>query len=145
VETTRPRPRLDDEERRILLRIQDRLLWLAVSTVHHANSRRANPSPERVGGHQSSSTSVLTLLTALYFKILRPGDRIAVKPTAAPVFYAIQVLRGLLPPEGLLAYRALGGLQAYPSRAKNPEWFDFSTGSMGLGAVAPAFAALLDR
>ena len=139
------RPRLTDEERRLLLGIQDRLLWLTANTIHHANTRRANPAPERVGGHQSSSTSSLTLLTALYFKLLRPGDRIAVKPTAAPVFYAIQVLRGLLPPEGLRAYRSLGGLQAYPSRAKNPDWFDFSTGSMGLGAVAPAFAALMDR
>jgi pyruvate dehydrogenase E1 component len=145
VESTPARPRLDDEERRLLLSIQDRLLWLATNTIHHANSRRTNPSPERVGGHQSSSTSSLTLLTALYFKILRPGDRIAVKATAAPVFYAIQVLRGLLPPDGLRAYRSLGGLQAYPSRAKNPDWFDFSTGSMGLGAVAPAFAALMDR
>src|SRR5262245_62410015 len=139
------RSRLTDDERRILRSIQDRLLWLTVNTIHHANSRRANPSPERVGGHQSSSTSVLTLLTALYFKILRPGDRIALKATAAPVFYAIQVLRGLLPPEGLHAYRSLGGLQAYPSRAKNPDWFDFSTGSMGLGAMAPGFAALMDR
>src|SRR5262245_4589312 len=138
-------PRLTTEERRILERIQDRLLWLATYTVYHANSQRKNPSPERVGGHQSSSTSVLTLLTALYFKLIRPGDRIAVKPTAAPIFYAIQVLRGLLPPDGLRAYRALGGLQAYPSRAKNPDWFDFSTGSMGLGAVAPGFAALMDR
>src|SRR5262245_30334649 len=138
-------PRLTTEERRILERIQDRLLWLATYTVYHANSQRKNPSPERVGGHQSSSTSVLTLLTALYFKLLRPGDRIAVKPTAAPIFYAIQVLRGLLPPDGLKAYRSLGGLQAYPSRAKNPDWLDFSTGSMGLGAVAPAFAALMDR
>ena len=133
------------DERRILERIQERLLWLSTYTIHYANARRKNPSPERVGGHQSSSTSVLTLLTALYFKLLRPGDRIAVKPTAAPIFYAIQVLRGLLPPEGLKTYRALGGLQAYPSRAKNPDWFDFSTGSMGLGAVAPAFAALMDR
>jgi pyruvate dehydrogenase E1 component len=137
--------RLSDDERRLLLRIQDRLLWLATATIHHANSQRRNASPERVGGHQSSSTSALTLLTALYFKVLRPGDRIAVKPTAAPIFYAIQVLRGLMPPAALRAYRALGGLQAYPSRAKNPEWFDFSTGSMGLGAVAPAFAALMDR
>jgi pyruvate dehydrogenase E1 component len=145
VEPTLASPRLGDEERRLLLRIQDRLLWLTANTIHHANSRRSNPSPERVGGHQSSSTSVLTLLTALYFKILRPGDRIAIKATAAPVFYAIQVLRGLMPPEGLEAYRSLGGLQAYPSRAKNPDWFDFSTGSMGLGAVAPAFAALMDR
>jgi pyruvate dehydrogenase E1 component len=145
VESSPARPRLGDEERRLLLNIQDRLLWLTANMIHHANSRRANPSPERVGGHQSSSTSVLTLLTALYFKILRPGDRIAVKPTAAPVFYAIQVVRGLLPPEALLRYRSLGGLQAYPSRAKNPDWFDFSTGSMGLGAVAPAFAALMDR
>lgn len=138
-------PGLTDEERRILLRIQDRLLWLSTYSIHYANARRKNPSPERVGGHQSSSTSVLTLLTTLYFKLLRPGDRIAVKPTAAPIFYAIQVLRGLLPPDGLKAYRSLGGLQAYPSRAKNPDWFDFSTGSMGLGAVAPAFAALMDR
>jgi pyruvate dehydrogenase E1 component len=145
VGSTAVRPRLTDEERRLLLRIQGRLLWLATNTIHHANSRRANPSSERVGGHQSSSTSMLTLLTALYFKILRPGDRVALKPTASPVFYAIQVLRGLLPPEGLRAYRSLGGLQAYPSRAKNPDWFDFSTGSMGLGAVAPAFAALMDR
>jgi pyruvate dehydrogenase E1 component len=137
-------PGLTDDERRILERIQDRLLWLSTYTIHHANARRANPSPERVGGHQSSSTSVLTLLTALFFKVLRPGDRIAIKPTAAPIFYAIQVLRGLLPPEGLLAYRALGGLQAYPSRARNPDWLDFSTGSMGLGAIAPAFAALMD-
>jgi pyruvate dehydrogenase E1 component len=136
---------LTDAERRVLGRIQDRLLWLATYTIHHANARRAPASTERVGGHQASSTSVLTLLTALYFKLLRPGDRIAVKPTAAPIFYAIQVLRGLLPPEGLGGYRALGGLQAYPSRAKNPEWFDFSTGSMGLGAIAPAFGALLDR
>src|SRR5207249_3038017 len=75
----------------------------------------------------------------------RSGDRVAVKPTAAPIFYAIQVLRGLLPPEGLQGYRSLGGLQAYPSRTKNPDWFDFSTGSMGLGAVAPAFATLVDR
>ena len=137
--------RLTADECRLLERIQDRLLWLATYTIHYANSGRKNPSPERVGGHQSSSTSVLTLLTALYFKILRPGDRIAVKPTAAPIFYAIQVLRGLLPPEGLQGYRSLGGLQAYPSRVKNPDWFDFSTGSMGLGAVAPAFAALMDR
>ena len=137
--------RLTDDERRVLARIQDRLLWLATYTIHYANSQRKNASPERVGGHESSSTSVLTLLTALYFKILRPGDRIAVKPTAAPIFYAIQALRGLLPPEGLLDYRALGGLQAYPSRAKNPDWFDFSTGSMGLGAIAPAFASLMDR
>ena len=70
------RSHLTDEERRILLSLQDRLLWLTVNTIHHANSRRANPSPERVGGHQSSSTSVLTLLTAIYFKILRTGDRI---------------------------------------------------------------------
>ena len=136
---------LTADERRFLERIQDRLLWLATWTIHYANARRKNASPERVGGHQSSSTSSLTLLTALYFKLLRPGDRIAVKPTAAPIFYAIQLLRGLLAPEALARYRALGGLQAYPSRAKNPDWFDFSTGSMGLGAVAPAFAALMDR
>ena len=33
-------------------------------------------------------------------------------------------------------------MQAYPSRTKDPDPVDFSTGSVGLGAVAPVFAAL---
>lgn len=123
--------------------IQRRVLWLSTYMVHHANFLRPNPDKLKVGGHQASSASVVTLLTALYFHFLRPGDRVSIKPHASPVFHAIQFLRGLLPQEKLQAFRQYGGLQAYPSRTKDPDGVDFSTGSVGLGAVAPIFGALV--
>ena len=33
-------------------------------------------------------------MTALYFDVLKPADRVAVKPHAAPIFHAIQYLLG---------------------------------------------------
>jgi pyruvate dehydrogenase E1 component len=128
----------------ILERIQRRVLWLSAWMVHHANAR---PSLDglKVGGHQGSSASVVSLLTALYFEALRPGDVVAVKAHAAPAFYAIQYLRGRLGADDLQGLRAFGGLQAYPSRRKNPGIVELSTGSMGLGAVAATFGALASR
>src|SRR5215475_10646753 len=118
-------------ELEILERIQRRVLWLSTWMVHHANAR---PSLDglKVGGHQASSASVVSLLTALYFEALRPGDVVAVKAPAAPAFYAIQYLRGRLDADEVRSLRAFGGLQAYPSRRKNPSVVDLSTGSMGL-------------
>ncbi|MBI1963599.1 MAG: pyruvate dehydrogenase [Candidatus Rokubacteria bacterium] len=113
--------------------------------VHHANFLRPNPDGTKVGGHQASSASVVSLLTALYFKALGPDDLVAVKPHAAPAFYAIQYLRGRLPKAALAELRSFGGLQAYPSRRKNPGIVDLSTGSMGLGAVQATFCALGSR
>jgi len=128
----------------ILERIQRKVLWLATWMVHTANAR-PNADGTKVGGHQASSASVVSLLTALYFKALRPGDLVAVKAHAAPAFYAIQYLRGRLPRAALAELRSFGGLQAYPSRRKNPEVVDISTGSMGLGAVQATFGALAAR
>ena len=122
--------------------IQERVLWLATLIVHHANEVRTNPDGMKVGGHQASSASVVSIMTALYFHFLKSGDRISVKPHASPVFHAIQYLLGQLPKEYLTQFRSYGGLQAYPSRTKDPDIVDFSTGSVGLGAVAPAFGAL---
>jgi pyruvate dehydrogenase complex dehydrogenase (E1) component len=104
-----------------------------------------NPDGTKIGGHQASSTSLVTILTALYFHFLRPGDRVSIKPHASPAFHAVQYLLGRLPRRYLATLRAYGGLQAYPSRTKDPDDVDFSTGSVGLGAVAPAFAALAHR
>lgn len=132
-------------ELEILDRIQRKVLWLATWMVHHANTARAPADDVKVGGHQASSASVVSLLTALYFKALGPGDLVAVKAHAAPAFYAIQYLRGRLPAEALRALRAFGGLQAYPSRRKNPDIVDISTGSMGLGVVQATFGALAGR
>ena len=126
----------------VLDRIQRRVLWLGTFMVHHANVIRPNEDGIKVGGHQASSASVVTLLTALYFKALRPGDAIAVKAHGAPAFYAIQYLRGRLDASALRDLRVFGGLQAYPSRRKNPSIVDISTGSMGLGAVQASFGAL---
>lgn len=41
--------------------------------------------------------------------------------------------------------RALGRFQSYPSRLKNPDTVDFSTGSVGIGATAPLWAAMSHR
>jgi pyruvate dehydrogenase E1 component len=122
--------------------IQKRVLWLSTQIVHHANVVRPNPDGVKVGGHQASSASVVGLMTALYFHALRPGDLVSVKPHAAPVFHAIQFLLGNLPGDKLRQLRGYQGLQAYPSRTKDPDPVDFSTGSVGLGAVMPNFAAL---
>ena len=126
----------------LLDRIQRKVLWLATWMVHHANALRPGSDGIKVGGHQASSASVVSLLTALYFKALRPGDIVAVKAHAAPAFYAIQYLRGRLAGAALRELRGFGGLQAYPSRRKNPDIVDLSTGSMGLGAVQATFGAL---
>ena len=126
-------------------RIQRRVLWLSAWMVHHANTLRSNPDGLKVGGHQASSASVVSLLTALYFHALRPTDAVAVKAHASPAFYAIQYLRGRLSADALRELRSFGGLQAYPSHRKNPEIVDISTGSMGLGAVQATFGALAAR
>jgi len=110
--------------------------------VHHANHLRPNTDGLKVGGHQASSASLVTVMTALYGLGLRPSDRVAVKPHASPVFHAIQYLRGQLPADALRQFRAYQGLQAYPSRTKDIDEVDYSTGSVGLGAVATAFGGL---
>src|SRR5215471_12685110 len=136
-------PRVDVD---VLERIQQRVLWLATRMIHEANHVRPSTDDTKVGGHQASSASVVSILTALYMgSWLRPGDRVSIKPHASPVFHAIQYLMGNLDRRYLTTLRAFGGLQAYPSRTKDPDPVDFSTGSVGLGAAAPLFAALADR
>jgi pyruvate dehydrogenase E1 component len=129
----------------VLERVQKKVLWLSTYMVHHANVLRPNPEGVKVGGHQASSSSVVSLLTALYFDALGPDDLVALKAHAAPAFYAIQYLRGRLGAEALRELRSFGGLQAYPSRRKNADIVDLSTGSMGLGAVQATFGALAAR
>ncbi len=136
---------LSPESLALLETVQQRVLWLATMIIHHANNVRPNPDGTKVGGHQASSASTVTILTALYFHFLQEGDRIAIKPHASPVFHAIQYLLGQLPAEYLPTLRQYKGLQAYPSRSKDPDPVDFSTGSVGLGVVAPAFAALAQK
>ncbi len=138
-------PLLSPEDYQTLDAIQRRVLWLCTLMIHHANHVRSNTDDLKVGGHQASSASMVSILTALYFHYLDAGDRVSVKPHASPAYHAIQYLLGNLDQQYLRTLRAFNGLQAYPSRTKDPDPVDFSTGSVGLGAVAPAFAAVAHR
>ena len=70
--------------------LEQKVLWLSSWMIHNANHLRDNRDGLKVGGHQASSASVATIMTALYFDVLRPQDRVAVKPHASPMFHAIQ-------------------------------------------------------
>jgi len=125
--------------------IEDRVLWLSTAIINHANRVRPNPSGLKVGGHQASSASMVSIMTSLWFRHLRAGDRVSVKPHASPVLHAINYLLGQLDESYLTTLRQFGGLQSYPSRSKDPDPVDYSTGSVGIGATAPLWGALAHR
>jgi pyruvate dehydrogenase E1 component len=127
----------------ILTELERKVLWLATWTIHHANHVRDNTDGLKVGGHQASSASLASIMTALYFHSLRPQDRVAVKPHAAPNFHAIQYLLGRQSREKLEAFRGYKGAQSYPSRTKDTDDVDFSTGSVGLGVAQTLFSSLV--
>ncbi len=127
----------------ILEDLEKRVLYLAAQIIHHANHDRVNVDGLKVGGHQASSASLVSIMTALYFSVLKPEDRVAVKPHASPVFHAIQYLFKNQTLEKLKEFRALGGAQSYPSRTKDNDDVDFSTGSVGLGVAMTSFASLV--
>ena len=135
--TLRPLP-ADD-----LVLVERRLLWLSHWMIHHANHIRPKIDGIKLGGHQASSASMVSIITALYFSTLRAEDRVAVKPHASPIWHAMQYLVGREPRDKLEAFRGWGGAQSYPSRTKDGPDVDFSTGSVGLGVAVTAFASLV--
>jgi pyruvate dehydrogenase E1 component len=126
-----------------LAEVEKKILWLAAWMIHNANHLRENRDGLKVGGHQASCASVTAIMAALYFEILRPQDRVAVKPHAGPVLHAINYLLGRQSVEQMAGLRQFGGAQAYPSRAKDGAEIDFSTGSVGLGVALTSFASLM--
>ena len=126
-----------------LAELERKVLWLASWTIHNANHVRPNLDGLKIGGHQASSASMSTILTALYFSVLQPEDRVAVKPHASPIFHAIQYLLGNQTREKLENFRGYKGAQSYPSRTKDVDDVDFSTGSVGLGVAQTLFASLV--
>src|SRR6478736_2930772 len=129
----------------VLGEVERRVLWLSTAMIHHANRVRPNPSGLKVGGHQASSASMVTIMTSLWFRHLQPNDRVSVKPHASPVLHSINYLLGELDESFLTRLREFGGLQPYPSRAKDPDPVDYSTGSVGIGATAPIWGAMARR
>ncbi|GAB49141.1 transketolase-like TK C-terminal-containing protein [Mobilicoccus pelagius] len=129
----------------VLDEIAQRVLWTATAIVDAANRGRENTSGVKAGGHQASSASMVGIMTSLWFSELTSADRVSVKPHASPVLHAINYLLGDLDESYLPRLRELGGLQSYPSRRKDPDTVDFSTGSVGIGATAPIWAAMSHR
>lgn len=123
--------------------IEQRLLWLSHWMIHNANHIRPKADGIKVGGHQASSASMVSIMTALYFSALRPEDRVAVKPHASPIFHAIQYLMGNQTREKMENFRGYHGVQSYPSRTKDIDDVDFSTGSVGLGVAITSFASIV--
>jgi pyruvate dehydrogenase E1 component len=136
-------PRFAADEIEVLGAIEKKVLWLASWTIHCANHVRENVDGLKVGGHQASSASLATIMTALYFHALRPQDRVAVKPHASPIYHAIQYLLGRQTREKLELFRGYKGAQSYPSRTKDSDDVDFSTGSVGLGVAQTLFSSLV--
>ncbi|MEQ1715147.1 MAG: transketolase [Hyphomicrobium sp.] len=127
----------------ILRALEQKVLWLSSWMIHNANHIRPNSDGLKVGGHQASSASSATILSALYLDVLRPEDRVAVKPHASPAFHAIQYLLGRQTKEKIENFRAYKGAQSYPSRTKDTDDVDYSTGSVGLGVAQTIFGSLV--
>jgi pyruvate dehydrogenase E1 component len=136
------RPHGANDALEIIGELDAKVHWLSAWTIHNANHLRDSRDGLKVGGHQASSASLATILSALYFGVLTPEDRVAVKPHASPVFHAIQYLSGRQSLDQLKNFRAFGGAQSYPSRTKDKDEVDFSTGSVGLGVAMTAFASI---
>ena len=135
-------PRITSEDLAILHELERKVLWLSTWMIHNANHLREKTDGLKVGGHQASSASLATIMTALYFHVLRPYDRVAVKPHASPVFHAIHYLMDRQSRTRMQDFRGYKGVQSYPSRTKDMADVDFSTGSVGLGAGQTIFASL---
>ena len=135
--------KINKEQIDILKEIEKKISWLSSWMIHNANNIRPSLDGLKVGGHQASSASVVSILVALYFKILKSEDRVAVKPHASPVFHAIQYLLGNQTKDKLERFRGFEGAQSYPSRTKDTDDVDFSTGSVGLGGAVTIFASLI--
>jgi pyruvate dehydrogenase E1 component len=128
-----------------LAAIEKRVLWLSTAMIHHANRVRPNSGGLKVGGHQASCASMVSIMTALWFQVLGPEDRVSVKPHASPVLHSINYLLGYLDGSYMTRLREFGGLQSYPSRSKDLDPVDYSTGSVGIGATAPIWGAMARR
>ncbi len=123
--------------------LEKKVLWLASYMIHNANHLRPSRDGLKVGGHQASSSSLATIMTALYFHTMRAEDRIAVKPHASPIMHAIMYLMDRQTREKMINFRGFGGAQSYPSMTKDTTDVDFSTGSVGMGVAATLFNTLV--
>jgi pyruvate dehydrogenase E1 component len=132
------------------LEIEQRLVamvrWNALAMVVRAN--RAHPE---LGGHIASYASAADLFEVgfnHFFRAGRDGDLVYFQPHSAPGVYARAFLEGRLTEEQLDHYRREvegKGLSSYCHPWLMPEFWQFPTGSMGLGPLCAIYQARFMR
>ncbi|MRH78203.1 pyruvate dehydrogenase (acetyl-transferring), homodimeric type [Spiribacter sp. C176] len=123
--------------------------WNALAMVVRAN--RQDPS---LGGHIASYASAADLFEVGFNHCFRasindgPGDLVFLQPHSAPGVYARAFLEGRLSESQLDHYRREvngGGLSSYPHPWLMPDFWQFPTGSMGLGPLQAVYQARFMR
>ncbi len=122
--------------------------WNALAMVMRAN--RAHPE---LGGHIATYTSIAELFEVGFHHFFRapgdnhPGDLVYFQPHAVPGVYARAFLEGRISEDQLVHFRrevsgGMGrGLSSYPHPTLMPAFWQFPTGSMGLGLLTAIYQA----
>ena len=128
--------------------------WNALAMVARANSAYGE-----LGGHIASYASAADLFEVGYNHFFHArdshhqGDLVFFQPHSAPGVYARAYLEGRLSEEDLSHYRqelkaprlAARGLSSYPHPWLMPDFWQFPTGSMGLGPISAIYHARFMR
>ncbi len=144
------------------LAIEERLAslvrWNALAMVVRANQAESGGSSE-LGGHIASYASAADLFEAGFNHFFQAkseshgGDLVFFQPHSAPGVYARAFLEGRLTAADLKHYRqeltapARGarGLSSYPHPWLMPDFWQFPTGSMGIGPISSIYHARFMR
>ncbi len=126
-------------------RIRSYVRWNALAMVIHANRYSTE-----LGGHIASFASSATLYSVGYDHFFHAssehhgGDLVYFQGHSAPGFYARAFLEGSISEEQLRKFRREvdgGGLSSYPHPWLMPDFWQFSTVSMGLGSIQAIYQA----
>ncbi|HYD77042.1 alpha-ketoglutarate dehydrogenase [Ramlibacter sp.] len=120
---------------------------------------RANTAYGELGGHIASYASAADLFEVGFNHFFRArnerhgGDLVFFQPHSAPGVYARAFLEGRLTEQDLAHYRqeitaadrGVRGLSSYPHPWLMPDFWQFPTGSMGLGPISSIYQARFMR
>jgi pyruvate dehydrogenase E1 component len=124
-------------------RISSIVRWNALAMVVRANRAHAE-----LGGHIASYASAADLFEVGFNHFFRGDDLVYFQPHSAPGVYARAFLEGRLSEEKLANYRRETGgkgLSSYCHPYLMPEFWQFPTGSMGLGPLNAIYQARFMR
>ena len=127
-------------------RINAILRWNALALV-----MRANKESGELGGHVASYSSAAEIFEIgfnHFFRAGDDGDLVYFQPHSAPGVYARAFLEGRLEEKHLANYRKeafTDGLSSYPHPWLMPDFWQFPTGSMGLGPLSAVHNARFMR